>query len=241
MIERKPTAPGRWLATLIAAAILAWASLQASKAVRTHEDLYWGVQALRIWGVPWQFGIAGWTQVRDGLEHARAIEPGNPQVEEYLGRVILHRFDDPKRFDEATPHFVRALKLRPVSPYAWASLAEARYLAGDTGRTFRLALENAAHLGPANPQVQQAVALYGLAVFDEVGPDTRRAIEGMVAAGMRRDPGSLLAIAARRGRTDVACRYLPERKIDPRLLAVCQSSLPRENGAASKSPGTSAK
>lgn len=224
MIESKPTAPVRWLVTLVAGAILAWASLQASKAVRTHEDLYWGVQALRIWGVPWQFGIAGWTQVRDGLENARAIQPDNPQVEEYLGLVILRRFDNPSRSREATPHFVRAIELRPVSAYAWAGLAEARYLAGDTGPTFRLALENAAHLAPANPQVQQAVALYGLAVFDEVGPDTRRAIEGMVAAGMRRDPGSLLGIAARRGRTDIACRYLPERKIDPKLLALCQSS-----------------
>lgn len=227
MSERTRPAAQRWLVTAVVAGLLGWASLHAWRAARTADDLYWALQSLRIWGVPSQFTIKDWAEKRDRLEKAQAIEPDNPQIEEYLGLFDMRRFDDPERLPAAALHYVRAVELRPVSANTWANLAEARYLMGDTGPTFRRALESAASLAPSNPQVQNAVTLYGLAVFDEVGAETRKAIDATVGAGMRRDPGMTLAIAHRRGRLDVACRYLPEtkRKVEPAWQTVCAQAL----------------
>ena len=69
------------------------------------------------------------------------------------------------------------------------------------------------------------VALYGLAVWEEVAPETRDAIDHMMTNGMRRDPAQMLQIAQRRGRLDVACRHSPglQRQTDSKWVQLCQS------------------
>ncbi len=114
----------------------------------------------------------------------------------------------PEYLDEALVHFTRAVTLRPTSPYAWAAIVRAKYAKGDTGPTFEAAVRRAAQLGPAEPEVQHTVADYGLAVWDEVAPETRRAVEAMVTGAMKRDPSEILQVAERRGRLAVACRHL---------------------------------
>lgn len=213
----------RWLIVLVAGAVLGWACLHAYRAARAGDDVLAGRKYARMGfggGAP---PAQAWSTTRDRLNAALALEPDNPTVHELMGVLVSQRFDDPVLLQEASSHYVRSLTLRPISPVSWANLAEARYQVGDTSRIFQLALVNAARLGPSEPQAQRVVAHYGLAVFDEVSPDTRKAIEAMVAAGMRRAPGEILAIAQRRGRLDVACRYLAEtkRKIDPRWGQLC--------------------
>ena len=84
------------------------------------------------------------------------------------------------------------------------------YRAGQTGTQFEHALTKAARLGPSEPAVQRIVADYGLAVWDEVGPGTREAVQAVVANGMRRNPKEMLQIAGRRGRLAVACRHIAD-------------------------------
>ncbi len=100
-----------------------------------------------------------------------------------------------------------------------------KYRLGDTGKEFEAALVNAAAVGPFEPEVQGAVALLGLAVWDEVAPATRRAIDRMVAAGMKRNPLEMLQIAERRGRLDIACGHLADspRRIGSKWAETCQS------------------
>ncbi|HSN22176.1 MAG TPA: hypothetical protein VLS49_15950, partial [Usitatibacter sp.] len=102
-------------------------------------------------------------------------------------------------------HYAKAIAARPSSPYAWAGLAEAKYRAGDTGATFETALVRALELGPGEPEVQRTVEDLGLATWDEIAPETRRAVELAIANGLRRDPAETLQIAGRRGRLAVAC------------------------------------
>ena len=221
--ERTLPLPARWLIVLMVGAALGWACLHAYRAARAGGDLLAGRQYARM-------GFGGsappaqaWAATRDRLNTALALEPDNPMAHELMGVLMAQRFDDLALLKEATSHYVRSLTLRPISPVTWANLTYARYQVGDTSRLFQVALENAARLGPSEPQSQRVVALYGLAVFDEVGLGTKRAIETMVAAGMRRDPAEMLSIAQRRGRLDVACRYLAEtrRKVDPRWERLC--------------------
>lgn len=211
----------RWLIVGLAGMVLVWASVHASRDARTGGDLFAARQSLRIWPVGAVPPREAWSSTWEGLHAARALEPGNPSTHELLGLLAARRYDDFAKLQEATGHYVRSLTLRPISPNTWANLAEARYLVGDTAQIFQVAIENAARLGPAEPQSQRVVAHYGLAVFDEVGAPTKRAIEAMVAAGMRRNPAEMLSIAQRRGRLDVACRYLAETASDPRWGPLC--------------------
>lgn len=207
----------RWGITLGLCALLLWAASQASRGVRTGGVLLDTLQTLRIWGgVTSLPPLEDWQVKWSRLLAARDIEPGNPDIAESLGLLAARRLDDYSRLQESSAHYLRALELRPISANTWANLAQARYLVNDTSHLFETAIRNAARLGPSNPQVQRIVALYGLAVLDEIGSETRRAVQSMVAAGMRRDPVEMLSIAQRRGRLDLACRYLPEvrRKID---------------------------
>lgn len=220
--ERPLRWPARWVIVLVVGAVLGWAGLHAYRAARAGGDLLagWKYSRMGFSGAP---PALAWASTRERLGAALAREPDNPTAHELMGVLVSQRFDDPALAQEATTHYLRSLTLRPIASVTWANLAATRYQVGDTSRVFEAALVNASRLGPSEPQAQRVVALYGLAVFDEVAPETRKAIEAMVAAGMRRDPAEMLSLAQRRGRLDVACRYLAEsrRKIDPLWARLC--------------------
>lgn len=220
--SRWPRTGVRWAGVVAASAMLAWGGSIAWRAGRVDNELTTVIAMVRLWITPGAPSDTDWSFTRRSLERAERLEPDNPNVQELLGLAALYR-PSPEMLQEARHRFERALVLRPVSPYAWANLATALYLYGDTSERFESALRNAAALGPSQPNAQFTVALYGLAVYDEVSPATREAIQKMVAAGMRRAPGDMLAIAQRRGRLDVACRYLPEGRpaADPRWRQLC--------------------
>lgn len=118
---------------------------------------------------------------------------------------------------------IKAIGLRPSSPYPWSNIVALEYRRGGTGPLFEAALRNAAELGPSEPEVERSVVDYGLAVWNEVAPETRRAVEAVVTRAMERDPRETLHLAAKRGRLAVACRHLPSRE-DKQWLRTCQST-----------------
>jgi hypothetical protein len=165
----------------------------------------------------------GW--VAADLERARESAPADANIEEMLGALATRRIDRPEFLDEALVHFRRAVELRPTSPYTWAAIVEAEYRKGDTGSVFESAVRRSAQLGPAEPEVQRTVADFGLAVWNEVTPQTRDAIESMVTGAMKRDAGQTLQIAQRRGRLAIACRHLADapRRVDSEWYLLCRS------------------
>jgi predicted Zn-dependent protease len=167
--------------------------------------------------------VASWW--RDDLQRAVTHVPEDPFAREALALVIARNSNEPSDFEEAQRNLAAAIEQRPGSPYTWANLAVVKYRLGDTGQMFEKTLVNASNLGPYEPEVQQIVADLGLAVYDEVAPATRAAIERMVAAGMKRNAAEILQIASRRGRLGIACSHLDG---VPRLTAskwtqICQS------------------
>jgi hypothetical protein len=168
-------------------------------------------------------------QVLDGLRNdlvrARDAAPSDPAIHDLLGIIAAHSVDRAEYASEADVHFVKAIELRPTSPYTWASLAGVRYLRGDTGAVFDAALENSVKLGPNEADVQRTVSNLGLAVWNEKSATTQAAIEAAVAAGMRRNSLEMLQIADKRGRLPVACRHLAgsTRQTDSKAVQLCQS------------------
>ena len=160
--------------------------------------------------------IGGWTPagpradtsaaLRGELGRIAARAPDRAYVVEMIGIAAARDRADPQALDEALARFSEALIERPVSAYTWANVVHASYELGHTGAAFQLAFRHAAQMGPWEPQVQNTLVSYGLAVRDEVTPQARAVIDQVVADAMRRNPLETLQIAARRGRLDVACR-----------------------------------
>jgi hypothetical protein len=163
--------------------------------------------------------------VRGDLARAAALAPADPTIEEMLGQLADRHPERAEHVADALAHFTRAIAARPTSPYTWASVVEMKYRTGDTGKSFEAALRHAAELGPSEAEVQLTVADFGLAVWDEVAPETRGAVETMVTSAMKRDPAATLQVAERRGRLALACRHLVDapRRADNRWLQLCGS------------------
>jgi tetratricopeptide (TPR) repeat protein len=206
----------RLLVALPAIAVLAWAAIFASDTARANLLVLDSLAEMRAARASWD-GISEW------LLEAKAIRATDPTTHEILGLLSLARASEADRLEDGIAHLERALELRPASPFAWANLADARYRRGDAGPHLELPLQRAAELGPSEPGVQRIVGDLGLAVWDEVGPSTKAAVDRMVAAGIRRNPLEMLQISERRGRLDVACRHLADypRKVGPRRGSLC--------------------
>jgi predicted Zn-dependent protease len=218
--------PARLAVTLPAVAALGWLAFAAARAGAADAIVYDASREMGTWAASHaQPGEQTWSWVHESLERAVAVIPESPTVHELLGDLEA-RSGRPEYAEKALVHFTRAVELRPTSPYTWADIADLKYRIGDTGAVFERALVRSAELGPAEPEVQQTVADLGLAVWKEAAPETRAAVEEMVAAGLWRNPMEMLQIARRRGRLDVACRHLPDlpRQVDPKWSQLCQST-----------------
>jgi hypothetical protein len=161
----------------------------------------------------------------EDLRRAVAALPSDATAHELLGVAIEARSNDPIELAEARDEFERAIAQRPGSPYTWANLAEVKYRLGETDTAFENAIIVAAQLGPYEPEVQRDIVNYGLAVLDEVRPATRASIQRVLEIGMKRNPGEMLQIAARRGRLSAACRHLDgaRRPAESKWTQLCQS------------------
>ena len=220
-------APLRWalaVPALAALGFVSWVAIQDGRADGIAQDAGREVGAWAAGGL--EPAEQTWQSVWDELGRAAAIAPDNPAVMELQGVLLARRLDRPERVQQALERFHAAARARPTSPFPWANIAAALYRSGDTGPAFEEALRRAVYLGPSEPGVQAAVADYGLAVWDEVKPETRLAIDRMVGAGLRRDPPRMLGIAARRGRLSTACRHMPTvaGKPDPQWSQLCQGT-----------------
>jgi predicted Zn-dependent protease len=199
---------------------LVWAGVLAGRLGSTESAAFWAGREMAIWQTrPDEETLA---RMKVDLAQAVSRDPKNPSLQEALGRLSLAGSRNEAAADDAITRFTRALQLRPTFAYSWANLAEALYLKGDTGPLFEQALQRAAETGPWEPEVQQSVADYGLAVWGEVSPQTRSAVDRMVANGMVRNAPEILQTSGRRGRLGVACAHLdPSKRADPKWTRNC--------------------
>jgi hypothetical protein len=221
------TRPLRILAIAPVVAGLAWLAVHSFEAGAAGTQVFEAGVAMRAASVPGasRLAIDALPGVRDELLQAQTTTPRDPALHELLGLLDARQGNGPERFTSAAAHFVKALELRPTSPQTWGNLVAMKYRSGDTGAEFDAAIRHAAQLGKFEPEVQAILANYGLAMWDEIGPENRAAVETVIATGMKRNSLELLQIADRRGRLDVACRHLDgsTRQVDPKWSQLCQS------------------
>jgi predicted Zn-dependent protease len=213
-------AAARIVVAVPALVALVWAGLLAARLGSTESAAFSTGRGMASWQA--HPGDESLGRMKADLDQAVSRAPKDPALQEMLGRVALAGPRQDGATDVAIMRFTNAARLRPTSPYSWANLAEALYRKGDTGPLFEQALQRAAETGPWEPEVQRSVANYGLAVWGEVSPQTRAAIDQMVANGMVRNAPEILQISARRGRLGVACAHLARSKpTDPKWTRNC--------------------
>jgi hypothetical protein len=217
----------RFVVTVPAAAVLVWCAAIATQQGRTDDILDDAGKEMGTWlasrSQPGEQTM-GWVQ--EDLERAVKLQPSDPKSQELLGALKARRIERQEFLSESVVHFTNSLATRPTSPYTWANLAEVNYRMGKTTQEFENALRRASALGPAEPEVQRTVANLGLAVWNEVQPSTRAAIDRMVTEGIKRNPLEMLQIGERRGRLDVVCGHLKGamRRPDSKWAQLCPST-----------------
>jgi hypothetical protein len=203
---------------------LMWAVSIATSVVRADALAREAATEMATWTAARVTPAQGtWDSVRAKLIESIRLRPLDASTHELLGLLGIMRREDDAIVDQGVRHLVQALEARPVSPYTWGSLAEARYTRGASASAVEAALLQAAHLGPSEPAVQRLVVDYGLALWPELSAAGRAEVDRRLASGMRRNPLEMLRISERRGRLEAACRHVVgSEKPDPRIGRTCE-------------------
>ena len=153
------------------------------------------------------------------LNAARGLDPRNPDLMEQAGALLATpvAVTDAGQVgessgatklqvqQEAINAFSAAVVARPVSAYAWVNLALSKYQAGQVDAVLYRALDNAARLGPWEPDVQLAVTDLGFALWEDMPRVLRPTVIQTVTNAQQRYADRVFGIAERRGRMVLAC------------------------------------
>ncbi len=169
----------------------------------------------------------------DALEAARAsidealrFEPSNPHFVEQSAllherqALLLDRGDPQARrlLARSLDEFREAARMRPGSPYVWASIALLKLRLRELDAEFADAFGRAARLGPWEPQVQSALADAGLAAWRRLTPALQaQVIETLERALARQEP-EIRRIASSHDNIALVCSSAA---LPPRLAALC--------------------
>src|SRR5204862_10585 len=123
-----------------------------------------------------------WLLAQSRLEKALRLNPGDPGVAEDLGRLHEIRARgapsavSKAELQRALGYFKISAAARPTSPYTWANIAFAQSRLGVIDADFYRAIDNAALLGPWEPEVQLTLADIGFRYWDRMPKSARATI-----------------------------------------------------------------
>jgi hypothetical protein len=156
-------------------------------------------------------------QARASLREALRFEPSNPMFVEQFARtqeVTASRAS----LGESLAGWREAARMRPGSPYAWASIALLKLRLGELDAEFYGALERAAQFGPWEPQVQIAIADSGLAAWRQLAPPAKALVIADLERALLRQAPEVRRIAAAHRTLPLVCTSAA---LPPRLAALC--------------------
>jgi hypothetical protein len=161
------------------------------------------------------------------VRQAREFEPSNPLFIEQSARLeelralALPVGDRGVRdgLRRSLEHYRQAAKMRPGSPYVWASIAMLKARLNDMDFEFYGALERAGRLGPWEPRVQIAMIDVGLATWPFLARPGKEWVLGALERGLLREQAEIVRIAAVHGTLKEACADAGGKL--PRIAALC--------------------
>lgn len=165
-------------------------------------------------------------EARASLREALHFESSNPMFVEQFARtqeMTAARLDP--RDVAARSALLNSLggwreaaRMRPGSPYAWASIALLKLRLGEMDAEFTSALERAAQFGPWEPAVQIAIADAGLAAWRRLALPARALVVADLERALLRQAPEIRRIATAHRTLRLVCA---EAALPPRLAAFC--------------------
>lgn len=153
-------------------------------------------------------------EARASLREALQFEPSNPLFVEQLARTEEMK----AAFSPSLADWREAARMRPGSPYAWASIALLKLRLGQMDAEFYGALERAAQFGPWELSVQIAIADAGLAAWRRLAPPARALVIADLERALLRQAPEVRRIAVAHGTLPAVCA---EAALPPRLSVLC--------------------
>lgn len=200
------------VAAIAALGVLTWVSLSHAWA-----DLL-QLQASAIiegWGrTPQARGAKALALVHSRLVRADQLRPGDPTIAQDLGRLHqLRSFALPgidsvataAELRQALRYYQRSVRLRPTSPHMWANIAVMHSHLGLLDAGLYRAIDNAALLGPWEPEVQLALADIGFRNWHALPKASRDTVQRNLYRGLRHNDARMFDSAFRHARLDVMC------------------------------------
>jgi len=154
-----------------------------------------------------------WSLAKRHLENARSFDRANPKVLEDLAFVYKWqvRYDFPTGsaglayLQQALDLFRQSARLRPVSARTWSTIASTKSQLVQLDDEFFRAIDNAARLGPWEPEVQIALANIGFIHWYSLPTPTQATLQRVMQRGLKRQDEELFNFATRAMRLDVLC------------------------------------
>lgn len=137
-------------------------------------------RTLKAWQLsPFEMSTKEWDGIRNNIERAHELDPGNPELLMALGLAHEGRFahyavqlpEAEQDRKKALVYYRQSVKLRPSWPYGWIDLALVKYRLGELDREFYDALAISTELGPWEPGVQKVIIEIGLHGWNEINDD----------------------------------------------------------------------
>lgn len=151
------------------------------------------------------------------LHKAQDLDPGNPNLQEELGRFYAARVERGQAYDvevratrqQSLAYFRQALELRPTSGHAWVNVALMKFRLGEVDQEFSQSLLQALRRSPWEPQVQLIAIELGLTGWQVLSDPTRETLQQAIRAQgqwkLVNQKPMLVALLKRYRRPDLAC------------------------------------
>lgn len=156
-----------------------------------------------------------WLKTRDSLNRAVDTTPGNAQLYDDLGFVLVARaqsMGNPKPNSSAWDYqqelmaeciasYRAASRLRPTFPYSWVYLALAKHRVDERDAEYWLAFDKALQYGRNEAGVQPPLAEMAFAQWQGLSAERKRLIGIMVATAQPAQRAKLQGMATQQGVT----------------------------------------
>ena len=121
-----------------------------------------------------QNDLNSWREAHIILQQVNELHPDNPYYLELLAKTNEWQGKHSRGaaaeifYSEAFEALERSIKLRPVSPYTWLSIAKIKARLGEFDGVFSVAIKGAVKFGPWIESIQQGVAMIGFRYQEQI-------------------------------------------------------------------------
>jgi hypothetical protein len=194
---------------LICVVTLTWAALRADAA----WNFFVARQIIDNAALQGAYPPAVLTEAELRLQRALRFFPAQPDYLDQDGYVKILRSLQPgtlgrqrqELLEAAADDFRAALKSRPLWPYSWARLLDAKDRLDQVDSEFRHALRRSAETGPWEPQVQLQVIRTGIRHWQALGSADRRLVQTKIEHALKVQPREVFETVRFYARPDLVC------------------------------------